>query len=446
MDAVRDAAAVGWSAARVATLALVVMLSAACTDSPGADPGSTPVAEPGWTPSSTPAAPGPDTGRTPDPRPDPTPDPTPDPRPAARTVSLLVSGDVLLHAKTWRTARADARRTGAPGFDFAPMLAAVAPAVRAADLAVCHLETPLAPAAGPFANYPAFSVPPQVVPALRSTGFDACTTASNHSLDRGAEGLARTLDTLDAGGVAHDGTARSRREQRRPLVLRAGDGVRVAVLSYTFGTNGIPLPAGRPWAVSLVDSGRVVRDAEAARRAGADVVAVALHAGTEYVTAPDDYQTDVVDEITRSPDVDVVFGHHAHVPQPIDRVNGTWVAYGLGNFVAGQQTAVPLTYRGVTVRFELTERPGRPGRPGPRSRRGGFAVSDIGYLPTMITGADPADPTTRVLDVRAALDDPRTARRLRPSLRATLAGVRADVLSAGADRLDSEVHVHLLRR
>ncbi len=348
-----------------------------------------------------------------------------------------MSGDVLLHAKTWRTARADARRRGERGFDFGPMLAGVAPAVRAADLAVCHLETPLAPARGPFADYPAFSVPPQVVPGLRGAGFDACTTASNHSLDRGAAGLARTLGTLDAQGMRHDGTARSPREQQRPLLLDAGDAT-VAVLSYTFGTNGIALPAGEPWAVSLIDPGRIVREAAAARRGGADIVVVAVHAGTEYMTAPDDYQTAVVDAITRSPDIDIVYGHHAHVPQPIDLVHGTWVAYGLGNFVAGQQTAAPRTYRGVSVQFELTAQPSRQG--------GGFAVSDIAYLPTMITGDDPSRPTTRVFDVPAALDDPQTPARLRADLRATLADVVADVLSRGAGSADPGVDVHLLRR
>lgn len=352
---------------------------------------------------------------------------------------MLVSGDVLLSEKTWRTARADARRQGSRRLDFRPMLRGVAPVLRSADLAVCHLETPLAPAGGPFAGYPAFSVPPQVVPALRQVGFDACTTASNHSLDRGTDGLERTLNTLDRYGVAHGGTGRTAQEQRKPVLLDVGDGagaVSVALLSYTFGTNGIPLPTGQPWAVNLIDPAQIVGEAAAARRAGADIVAVALHAGTEYVTAPDDYQTDVVDEITRSPDIDIVYGHHAHVPQPIDRVNGTWVAYGLGNFVAAQQTAQRLTYRGVSVRFELTER---------RRATGGFTVTDIGYLPTAITGADPNRPT-RVLDVRADLDAPDTPRRLLPGLRADLAAVSADVLSLGADTLDPDVDVHLLRR
>jgi poly-gamma-glutamate synthesis protein (capsule biosynthesis protein) len=218
-------------------------------------------------------------------------------------------------------------------------------------------------------------------------------------------------------------------------LLLDADGVRVAVLSYTYGTNGISIPAGKPWSVPLIDPDRIVRDAAAARRAGADVVAVALHFGTEYVTAPDAYQVEVVDDITRSPAIDLVYGHHAHTVQPVDRVHGTWVAYGLGNLIAEQESFRPYTYRGVSLRFELTRGPG-----------GRFEVSDIAYLPTMITRYDPANPRMRVLDVPAALADRSTPPALRADLRATLADVRADVLSSDADERDPDVRVHLLGR
>ena len=360
---------------------------------------------------------------------EPTTEPPADPPKAAppNQVSLLVSGDVLLHSGTWATAEADAARRGQPGLDFRPMLADVAPVVRSADLALCHLETPLAPPDGPYSSYPLFSVPPQVVPALRHTGYDACTTASNHSIDQGFDGLSRTLRVLDRADVPHDGTATTARAQRRPLILPA-NGIRVAVLSYTYGTNGLPLPEGKPWSVSPIDPERITREAAAASRAGADVVAVALHFGTEYVTAPDAYQTDIVDQITRSPAIDLVYGHHAHVVQPIDRVHGTWVVYGLGNFIAEQESSRPYTYRGVSVRVQFEE-----------TRSGRYAVRDVAYLPTMITRFDPTDPQMRVLDVQAALADSNTSKALLPELRATIADVRSSVESLGAD-------VHLLSR
>ncbi len=336
---------------------------------------------------------------------------------------MALSGDVLLHSGTWDTARADAARQGEPGLDFAPMFADVAPAIESVDLAVCHQETPLAEPAGPFSSYPIFSVPPQVVRGLLATGYDACSTASNHSVDTGSEGLVRTIETLDRLGMPHFGTALTRVASRTPYVTEV-EGVQVGLLSYTYGTNGIPVPSDLPWSVPLIDPDQIVADAAAARRAGAEVVVVGLHFGTEYTTAPDAYQLEVVDQITRSPDIDLVYGHHAHVPQPFDKVNGTWVAYGLGNFIAQQETSIPDTYRGLTARFELTEAPS-----------GQFNVSDASYLPTMITPYVSGNPRMRVLDAAAALRDPATDPGLLPALRTTVAEVSADAESLGAPSL-----------
>ena len=338
--------------------------------------------------------------------------------PQPRSFSVVMSGDVLIHTGVWQSARDFAAARGERGMDFAPMFASMRPVYQGADLAICHLEVPLAEPDGPFLNYPIFSAPPQVIDGLEKAGFDACTTASNHSLDTGWEGLKRTLDTMDAKGMPHAGTARSRKDAQTPLILNVA-GVRVALLSYTYGTNGIPIPSAQPWSVPLIDPADIKHDAHLARQDGADVVIVALHYGTEYTTAPDSYQREVVDKITKSPDIDLVYGHHAHVPQPLDVVNGTWVAYGLGNFVAQQETDIPNTYRGVTVRFTFVEQP-----------NGRFEVDKAQFVPTMITPYEGAP--IRVLDVESALHDPSTNPALRPSLRAALASVRHDVFSLGA--------------
>src|SRR5437867_6222430 len=96
--------------------------------------------------------------------------------------------------------------------DYSDLLAGVRPVIDQADLAICHLETPIAPASGPFKGYPQFSVPPEIAPALAGIGYDTCSTASNHTLDQGAKGVTTTLDTLDAAGIKHTGSARSARE------------------------------------------------------------------------------------------------------------------------------------------------------------------------------------------------------------------------------------------
>ena len=246
---------------------------------------------------------------------------SPDPR--ARPVTVALTGDVLVHTGVWETARRDAAARGESGLDFAPMFADVAPLVAGADLGICHLETPVSPPGGPFQNYPLFAAPPTVLDGLVATGYDACTTASNHSVDQGVEGLLRTLGALDARDLAHTGTFASRQASRRPLVLEVR-GVRLGVISMTYGTNGMPVDV--PYSVNLLDVPRALAQARALHRDGVDVVMVAIHAGSEYVHEPSDQQRQVFDALTRSPFVDFVYGHHAHVVQPFDRVNGKWVA------------------------------------------------------------------------------------------------------------------------
>ena len=333
--------------------------------------------------------------------------------PAPTTVRVVMAGDVLLHNGLWAVAANDARKAGHPGaLDFAPMFAPVRRLVSSADLAVCHLETPVGLPAGPFSNFPLFEVPPQVVDGLRETGFDVCTTASNHSVDQGFDGLRRTLDVLDRAGLGHVGTARSRDEQRATPLLDI-KGLRVALLSYTYATNGMPVDGDKPWSVNLIDPARIRADARRAKAAGADAVLVALHWGNEYQHEPSVLQWQTAEQVTRSPHVDLVFGHHAHVVQPVRKVNGTWVAFGLGNFVAQQDPADPATYEGIVARFDIVLRAGE------------VSVRYAGYRPTYISRYDGADPAMRVIDTDVALARSRTPTWLRQQLAASRARVVA---------------------
>jgi poly-gamma-glutamate synthesis protein (capsule biosynthesis protein) len=330
-------------------------------------------------------------------RPPPAPPPTTAP---PRSFTLVAAGDVLLHGALWDQARADAAAAGLPGHDFRPLLAGVKPLVSGADVAVCHLETPLAPAGGPYAGYPAFSVPPEIAPALAATGFDACSTASNHTYDRGADGVDRTLAGLDAAGIRHAGSARDPAEAAAVTLVPAGS-ARLALLSYTYGFNGIDPPGGQAWRSNPIDEARIRADAARARDAGADVVVVALHWGLEYQHEPNEQQRTLGPALVRSPDVDLVLGHHAHVVQPIEHVDGEWVVYGMGNFVAHQSTARPRTEEGLLVRFTFTE------------GEGGWHATAAEYAPLLV---ERAAPPVRLVDVRAALaagGDPARLARLR---------------------------------
>ena len=283
-----------------------------------------------------------------------------------------MGGDLLWHNTVWQSAEADAARTGGPGrFDFDPMFASLRPLIRSADLALCHEEVPFAEPGQPLQSFPVFAAPPQIAPWIASMGFDACTTASNHAVDQGFEGLKHTADLLDANGVEHIGTFRTARERRQPVILTTDQGVRVGVVAGTYSLNGFPLPEDQPWSVSMWDERNLLDQAKAARRAGADIVVVHLHGGDEYSHLPNADQVALVDRLTASPAVDLVLGEHAHVVQPITRVNGKWVVYGMGNMVAQQELGQPRTYEGITVRFEFRER-----------RDGTFRVSEAAYVPT----------------------------------------------------------------
>jgi hypothetical protein len=330
-------------------------------------------------------------------------------RPERRRVTVTMGGDLLWHDTVWQSAATDHRRTGAGrgGLDFNPMFGGLRSLVRDADLAICHEEVPFAAPGAPYESYPVFAAPPQIARWIGDFGWDACVTASNHSLDQGFEGVRRTATLLEDAGVRHVGTFRSARERRQPVILETEGGVRVGLVAGTYGLNGFPLPEGREWSVSMWGAQNLLAQARAARRAGADIVMVAVHWGWEYTTLPNAEQVALARRLTRSPAVDLVFGEHAHVVQPITRVNGKWVVYGMGNMIAQQETSRPETYEGISVRFAFRER-----------REGGFEVSRAVYVPTAWSTYSPARP------IRITREVPGVAlRRIRDAVHA-LGGTR----------------------
>ncbi|MEU9332832.1 CapA family protein [Streptomyces sp. NPDC048290] len=342
----------------------------------------------------------------------------PAPSAAPRGFTLVASGDVLPHESVIARARYDA---GDGGYDFAPMFAGVRPVAERADLALCHMETVYGED-GDYTGYPSFKSPPEVAAGVARTGYDGCSTASNHSLDDGAEGITRTLDAMDRAGLRHSGTARTKTEAATVTLYDAGS-AKVAHLAYTYGTNGIPLPPDQPWAVALTDPARVVADARAARRAGADVVVVSLHWGTEWQDDPDEEQITLADRLTASrtkgrPDIDLILGTHAHVPQAYQKVNGTWVIYGMGDQVAGEMfnpdgAFDPRGNQSTLGRFTFAP----PARQGTR-----WQVTKAEFIPQMYD-----IDAGRVVELNRALEQGADLVSVRD-------GIRDVVLSRGADQ------------
>ncbi|WP_405499299.1 CapA family protein [Streptomyces niveus] len=337
-----------------------------------------------------------------------------------RGFTLVASGDVLPHDSVISRAGVDA---GGAGHDFVPMLAGVKPVVSAADVAICHMETVYGPDGGPFTGYPSFASPPEIAGALKATGYDSCSTASNHTLDAGADGISRTLGALDKAGVKHAGSARSAEEDTRPALLDAG-GAKVAQLAYTYDTNGKPLPDGQPWAVDLIDEEKIIADSRAARAAGADIVVVSMHWGTEWQTAPDEKQLRLGERLTASttdgrPDIDLIIGTHVHAPQAYEKVNGTWIIYGMGDQIAGEMINNagqfdPRGTQGSIGRFTFAP----PAADGER-----WAVTKAEFIPQTMDNT-----VGRVVNLSQALDEDPS----RDDYRATRSAIEAAVLGRGA--------------
>ena len=305
-----------------------------------------------------------------------------------RTATILGSGDVLIHPPLWQQAHADAKAEGSSGYDFGPMYASIAPDVKSADLAICEMETPLAPPQGPFVGWPDFNAPPQVLTALKGVGYTSCTTASNHTLDQGYTGLKRTLDELDAAGLRHTGSARSEQEANRPLIVTLPNGVRIGQLAYSFNFNGHEPAAGKTWEANLIDVPTILAAAKRIKQAGADIVVLSLHWGTEYDHLATQQQRDEADRLLASPDIDLILGDHAHVVQPAQKLHGKWVFFCMGNQISRHADPIPDGREGLMPKVTFTEI-------GPHR----FRVSAAAAIPTWMQDS----PALRLIDLPRAL-------------------------------------------
>ncbi|CAB4862754.1 unannotated protein [freshwater metagenome] len=249
--------------------------------------------------------------------------------PPVRHITIEANGDLLIHSPVYHRALENG---GGTKYSFDEMLSRVKPIVKSADLAICHVETPMTPAKPP-SGYPIFNAPSTLATAILNTGWNACDTSSNHTLDQGQSGLDETLAELDRNGIAHTGSWASAADAAKPLILNT-QGVRVAWLAYTEMTNGIPLP--NPWSVKLASAPVILADARKARELGAQVVIVNLHAGEEYQHEPSAFQLDLAQKLTASADITAVVGQHVHVVQPIRWIHGKAVVFGEGNLLSNQ--------------------------------------------------------------------------------------------------------------
>ena len=247
--------------------------------------------------------------------------------------------------------------------DFTPLFARIRPIIAGADLALCHLESPLSMDDDDLSFRGTFRVPSSLADAIAGAGYDGCSLASNHALDSGPSSVTATLHHLRRVGLATVGMADAA-EAAGPAWFSPG-GIRVAHLSVTDLVNGRELPVDPAWMVPHLDVDRVIAEAAAARGDGAEFVVVSVHWGEEYRADPTDGQRSAAERLLAAPEVDLVLGHHAHVVQPVVRHDGDAVAYGLGNLLTNQpgdeanpcRSCPPETQDGLIAWFQVTGDP-----------------------------------------------------------------------------------------
>ncbi len=342
--------------------------------------------------------------------------------PPPRSFSVIAGGDVLVEERVRFAAAALDSSTGTR-FDFGAMFGELHDVIGSADLAICHMETPIGAAGGAYgyAGRSPFGgnlllAPYEIAGALRDVGFDRCSTASNHSNDLGTPGIASAIDALHSVGISTTGTARSPSEAE--VAVFDVNGVSVAHLAYTTYSNTVP-PAETWWLAHTRDPGRIADDVGAARQAGAEVVLVSVHVSTELLTEPTAADRALITSVTSMADVDAVFMHGPHVVQPFEVVNGTPVWWSLGNFVSEMgppsigRYASPRTSDGLLGFVRFVERPS-----------GGFAVT----TDSVAICNDLGDRTVRSATV--GLEAPELPARVHAELAQCLARTRSVVPSA----------------
>lgn len=275
-----------------------------------------------------------------EPSPEPSLDPTPEPAKGTTTVKLRAVGDIIMHmSQVYAGERED-------GYDFKPFFEDIKPYLEGADLVIGNLETTISNDERGYHGYPNFKSPEETLEAAKYAGFNILTTANNHSFDAKEFGVVNTIEKLEEYGIKFTGTARSQEERDRILIVEEND-IRVGILAYTYGTNGmeVTIPQEkRGYMVNLIDKDLIEADVKRAREEGAEVIVVAMHWGDEYQRQPNSTQKDLADFLV-SLGVDIVLGCHPHVLQPIEirraqledgSEKDVFIIYSLGNFVSNQ--------------------------------------------------------------------------------------------------------------
>ena len=268
--------------------------------------------------------------------------------------SMVMVGDALIHGTVYGTAH---RYANYNGYDFKPMLEHIKERVKDYDLAYYNQETILGGTELGLSTYPLFNSPYEVGDAFIDAGFNLVSLATNHTIDKGEKGVLNSRnywnqqpDVLAAGSY-------SSFEERDKVVIKEVNGIKYAFLSYTTYTNGLIVPTGKEYLVNVYDED-LIKEEIARYRDQVDLLMVAMHWGTEYMTYPTNEQKEI-SEYLASLGVDLIIGCHPHVIEPIEYIDDTLVIYSLGNFISSQIGVERLTGLMLSLNIKKEEYHGK---------------------------------------------------------------------------------------
>lgn len=255
------------------------------------------------------------------------------------TIHMSVIGDIMSHSGNFK----NAFNSSSKDYDFSNTFKNITKYIQNADIAVGNLETTFAGKSRGYSGYPTFNTPEALGKNLKDLGIDVLSTANNHCMDKGYSGLESTLNFLDEFGISHTGTSRSKDEQNTILVKDV-NGIKIAFLSFTYGTNGITIPSDKKYAVNLIDKDLIKQQIKLAKDKNVDLICVSMHWGIEYKLKQNKTQEDLADFLFKN-GADIILGSHPHVLEPMEKRTITsddgstrdgFVIYSLGNFMSGQ--------------------------------------------------------------------------------------------------------------
>lgn len=283
--------------------------------------------------------------------------------PENRVLKLVFAGDIMGHDSQIAAAK------NHNGYNYDTCFALLKPYIENADIAIANLEVTLA--GPPFKGYPQFSSPDELASAIKKSGFDLLITANNHSLDRRKDGLERTIDVLDSMEIIRTGTFKTpdRRNILYPLIIEKNN-IRLAILNYTYGTNGIKVQP--PNVVNYIDRDLIKADLQKARLAEPDFIIVTIHWGLEYQRKENAGQQELAEFMVAN-GADAIIGSHPHVVQPVKNIKAgdkeALVVYSLGNFISNQRKR----YTDGGILFEMQIEKGKETK-----------ITDYSYLPVWV--------------------------------------------------------------